>query len=101
MGYDPVKERDPYIRGYLDDPDFGRKMQQGYNEYGSPYNEYMTARRHYTQTKSPNDKAMMDMHAKEHMEQTIETIGDIWDDASPELKAKMKAELKSLMDTMV
>lgn len=101
MGYKPMVDQEPYIRGYLHDPDFERNMKQGYNEYGMPYTEYMTARRHYTETKSMNDKSQMDMHAKEHMDQTIETIEDIWDDASPELKARMKSDLKALMDNMM
>lgn len=97
-GYKPMVDQEPYINGYLHDPEFKTKM--GYSEYGTPYTEYMDARRHYTQTGSANDKAMMDMHAREHMEQTIETIEDIWDDATPELKQKMKTELKRLMDAM-
>ena len=101
MGYKPMVDQEPYICGYLHDPNFEDNMRQGYNEYGMPYTEYMTARRHYTQTKSMNDKTQMDMHAKEHIDQTIETLEDIWSDASPELKGKMKSELKALMDSMM
>lgn len=101
MGYKDMIDQEPYINGYLYDPNFEDKMRSKGSEYGEPYNDYMTARRHYTETKSPNDKAMMDIHAREHIEQTIETIEDIWDDASPELKGKMKSELKTLIDSMV
>lgn len=99
MGYNEMMDQKPYIDGYLSDPDFKDKMRKGTNEYGGPYNEYMAARRHYTETKSMKDKSEMDARAKEHIDQTIETIEDIWDDASPELKQKMKNDLKKLMDT--
>lgn len=98
-GYKPMVDQEPYIDGYLHDPDFKNKMN--HSEYGMPYNEYMSARRHYTQTKSSNDKSEMDRHAREHLDQTIETIEDIWDDASPELKMKMKSDISKLMDSMM
>lgn len=100
MGYKPYLDQEPYIKGYLHDPDFENNMRQGYNEYGMPYTEYMTARRHYSESKSMTDRTQMDTHAKEHIDQTIETIEDIWEDATPELKLKMKAELKALYDSM-
>lgn len=99
MGYRPMVDQEPYINGYLHDPDFDRSMRN--SEYGAPYTEYKAAKRHYTETKSMNDKTQMDMHAKAHLEQTIETIEDIWHDASPELKQKMKTELKTLMDSLM
>lgn len=101
MGYKPMMDQEPYINGYLHDPEFEKNMRQGYNEYGMPYTEYMTARRHYTETKSMSDKAKMDARAKEHIDQTIETLEDIWEDATPELRAKMKSDIKTLMDNFM
>lgn len=102
MGYTrpfkPMVDQEQYIDGYMHDPDFTSKMG---GEYGAPYNEYMAARRHYTETKSSSDRSMMDARAKEHLDQTIETMEDIWEDATPELRSKMKTDLKRLIDTMV
>ena len=97
-GYKPMVDQEPYISGYLNDPDFDRNMHKG---YGKPYTEYMDAKRHYTSTGSSNDKSRMDMKAREHMDQSIETIEDIWKDASPELKQKMKNDIKNLYDSIM
>lgn len=86
--YKPMVDQEPYIDSYLN------------SEYGEPYTEYMSAKRHYTETGSKEDKTMMDKHAREHLDQTIETMSDIWDDATPELKQKIRSELKSFIDNI-
>lgn len=91
MGYNDIMHQQPYIDGYLHDPSF---------EYSEPYNNYRNAKRHYVETHSPSDKDAMSKYAKEHLDQTINTMKDIWADATPELKQKMKMDLKALMETM-
>lgn len=93
-GYKPMVDQEPYIDAYLDD----NRYNMSYNEYGAPYNEYMTAKRHYTKTGSMNDKNAMDMHAREHIDQMVDTFEEIWEDASPDLQAKIRSELTSLMN---
>lgn len=68
--------------------------------YGTPYNQYKVYKRNYTTTKSPTDKAEMDKHAMEHMQDTVATIKDIWHDSDPELKRKMKADFSKLLNEM-
>lgn len=101
MGYNDIMSQKPYIDGYLHDPNFESKMR-GDDHYGiyKPYDRYKTAKRHYTETHDTSDKAMMDAYAKEHLTETIATMKDIWSDATPELKQKMKADLKALMEVM-
>lgn len=97
MGYNDIMHQQPYIDAYLHDPDFTSNMR---SEYSEPYERYTTAKRHYTETHDMADKSKMDTYAKQHLAQTISTIKDIWSDATPELKQKMKTDVKALMDTM-
>lgn len=84
-----------------------RNMNMGYTDdmqldprYGLAYNEYRKGRRHYTETKSPSDKKEMETHAEEHVRDTIATIRDIWSDADPSLKKRMKEDFTKLVSEM-
>ncbi len=70
------------------------------SRYGRAYADYKSARRHYTETKSPEDKREMSMHAEEHLRDTVSTVRDIWEDADPNLKRKMKEDFTKLMAEM-
>lgn len=83
--------------GYMD-PDMMEYNRD--DRHGRAYKDWKMARKHYTETHSEGDKNEMSEHAKEHMADTVMTIKEIWQDASPELKAKMKADLTGLMNEM-
>lgn len=110
MGYRPYMDQEPYINGYLNDPDFKNKMRMGYideqyrdngdGRYGKAYNEYRMAKKHYTETNSMTDKEEMNMHANEHVNDMITTVRDIWKGADPDLKKKMKNDIQNLMSEM-
>lgn len=114
-GYRPYLDQEPYIDGYLNDPYFRDNMKYGYAEwkpmmdvnpshderYGKAYNDYQTAKRHYTETNSRSDKEEMTTHAMEHVNDTISTLRDIWKSADPELKKRMKTDLTNLTTEMV
>lgn len=68
--------------------------------YGKAYNEYRNMRKHYTETKAPEDRREMNTHAEEHVNDTIATIRDIWKDADPELKKRMKTDFTKLVGEM-
>lgn len=82
MGYKPMVDQEPYIDAYLD-------------EYGKSYRDYMNAKKHYTETGSMNEKSRMDMNAKKYITQVLDTMEEIWDDATPELKQRMLTDLKA------
>lgn len=113
-GYRPFIDQEPYIDGYLNDPNFRDTMKYGYTDwkmmpgtmdrddrYGKAYNDYQTAKRHYTETNSRSDKDEMTIHATEHINDTISTLRDIWKTADPDLKKRMKSDLTSLTAEMV
>lgn len=70
------------------------------DRYGRPFNQFRKAKRHYTQTHSPEDKEKMKEHANEHMIESMATIREIYDNADPELKKRMKADLTKLAGEM-
>lgn len=72
----------------------------GSSRYGRSYNSYRDSRRHYTETHSPEHKQQMDMHAKEHMDDTMETLRDMWKESDPELRQRMKSDISRLMGEM-
>ena len=68
--------------------------------YGREFGRYRQARRHYTETRSPAEKKKMDDHAEHHMNEAIATFKEIWKEADPELRNKMKTDLTKLMGEM-
>lgn len=72
-----------------------------YPRYGKPYYDYQVAKKHYTTSHSDTYKDEMDLHAKEHIMDTLSTIRDIWKSADPSLKMQMKTDLTNLVGEMV
>lgn len=83
--------------GYTD-PDMDRIMRD--EKHGRPYKEWKMSKRHYTETKADGDRKEMSEHAKEHMADTVMTVKEIWMDAEPELRDKMKKDLTALLNEM-
>ena len=120
----------PYIYGDVNDPDFEDNMRNrrmsyqpsgagnrsqsgfkmGYNDMdwdpgddpkqSKEYNEYKRAKRHYTESKSPADKQQMDEHAMKHMNQAMDSFREMWKDADPTMRKRMKADLTALVGEM-
>lgn len=65
--------------------------------YGKAYHDFQNARRHYTESKSPEDKKMMDAHIMEHVDNFVDTTRDILKAADRPLQKQMKADLKALI----
>ena len=88
--------------GYGDSMMMDPRFEEGKmdSRYGKAYNEYKARRRHYTETKSPEDKKEMETHAEEHVRDTIATIKDIWADAEPNLKRRMREDFTKLLGEM-
>lgn len=76
------------------------ETSEGDGRYGKPYREYLDARRHYTESKSPRDKEEMEMHANEHMMDAMGTIREIYKSAEPDLRKRMKSDLTKLIGEM-
>lgn len=111
-GYRPMVDQEPYIREYLEHPNQRINWNaMGYtpesmnetnqnNRYGMAYDNYRTARRHYTATKSETDKLEMKEHANKHLMETVATLREIWDHAEPDMRKRMKSDLQNLVAEM-
>lgn len=65
------------------------------------YERYKRARKYYTETRTPEAKTEMSEQAMHHVKESVDTMREIWADADPDLKKKMKADLTSLMNEMM
>lgn len=96
--------------GYtMDDPHMhpGSKTMRGdYDDYSldehmdrkSPlYHQYKSAKMGYTKTHSETDHRKMDNHITEATMETMSDMREMWDDASPETRARMKSNLTTLL----
>ena len=70
------------------------------SDYGRSYDGYRRARRGYSETHSAEDKHKMHEHAKSHLSEAEMSIREIWKDADPELKRKMKEDMQKLVNDM-
>lgn len=93
----PDHKRARYNR-FMDDVD--KKVKNYDDRYGRPYNEYKDAKRHYTETNSMTDKEEMNKHAKEHVDSMISSMREIWGEADPELRQRMKEDMTRLLNDM-
>lgn len=87
IGHDPMR----YPYGYPEDQKDGRKTKS------STYDEYKRSKMGYTQTHTDQDHRQMNDHILEATMETAEDMKEMWNDASPETKARMKANLSSLL----
>lgn len=105
MGYSPsgagTRSQSGSRMGYEDV--YARMMppeSEDSERYGREFGRYRKSRRHYTETKSPEKKREMEEHAEHHMNEAIATFKEIWREADPELRQKMKTDLTKLMGEM-
>lgn len=75
-------------------------MTDGRSDYGRSYDGYRRARQGYHETHSQADKHVMDEHAKKHLTEAEHSIKEIWEDADPEMRRKMKSDLSKLVNDM-
>lgn len=93
-GLDEMKMRE------IMDEYWGRMDNDMLRREERPYNKYKDAKRHYTETHSAKDKEEMDMAAGEHMAETVASIKEIWRNADPDMKKRLKQDMASLMNEM-
>ena len=120
MGYNPNRNRmgqysdgraDPGSnsrRGYSPDRMYSRMMPgDDRDEWGDDdprhseaFNRFRKAKRYYTKSHSEEDKQRMKDASNEHMMETMATIREMWDDADPDLRTRMKADLTNLVTNL-
>lgn len=78
----------------------GMQTDVGNGRYGKAYEDYQYARRYYNQTHSVEDKQAMTEHANEHISDTVNTMRNIWAEADPEMRKRMKTDIQGLLNEM-
>lgn len=76
-----------------DDEDAWGEDEDWDPHHGEAFNRFRKAKRHYTETHSEADRQKMKDHANEHLMESMSTLREIWDNADPDLKKRMKADL--------
>lgn len=107
--YDP-NYMDEYVKNYQNrpgySPDRDRKESRNWdnqdidNSYGRTYNDYKKAKRHYTESNSSADKQEMNDRGMRHVNEAISTFREIWRDADPEMRKRMKDDMTKLVGEM-
>ena len=94
-------------RGYAPDKMYARMMMDDWDvddgddfRHSEPFNRFRRAKRHYTKTHSETDKHKMREASTDHMMETMSTIREMWDEADPDLQARMKADLTNLVASL-
>ena len=68
--------------------------------HSEAFNRFRKAKRYYTKSHSEEDKQRMKDASNEHMMETMATIRELWDDADPELRTRMKTDLTNLVTNL-
>lgn len=91
-GYIPeMMEEDEWMEARVGNPNHSSR-------YGEAYDRYQDSRRHYTETKSPEDMEHMHRDAKEHLDNFKTSFKEIWKNTSdPNVKKQLKADLSSMI----
>lgn len=94
-------------RGYTPDKMYSRMMMDDWDpddgddfRHSESFNRFRRAKRHYTKTHSEADKHKMKEASSDHMMETMSTIREMWDEADPDLQARMKADLTNLVASL-
>ena len=124
MGYNPNRNRmGQYSDGRAGNSDSGSNSRRGYSpdmysrmmmrpgddrddwgdddpRHSESFNRFRKAKRYYTKSHSEEDKQRMKDASNDHMMETMATIREMWDDADPELRTRMKADLTNLVTNL-
>ena len=68
--------------------------------HSESFNRFRKAKRYYTKSHSEEDKQRMKDASNDHMMETMATIREMWDDADPDIRARMKADLTNLVTNL-
>ena len=95
-------------RGYSPDKMYSRMMPGDDRDdwgdddprHSEAFNRFRKAKRYYTKSHSEEDKQRMKDASNEHMMETMATIREMWDDADPDLRTRMKTDLTNLVTNL-
>lgn len=92
-----------YTGGRTHDMNMGSDSMRGTGEgsrYGRSYDNYRSAKRHYTETQSPEHQRQMKENISEIFDDMEDIVQDVWKDMEPAEKQKYKAKMTQLVQKM-
>lgn len=94
MGYTGGRTHDMNMSG-------GDMRGNGENSrYGRSYDNYKMAKRHYTETQSPEHQRQMKENISEIFDDMEDIVQDVWKDMDPAEKQKYKSKMTQLVQKM-
>lgn len=98
-----VRVHDPNYDGMIrmGYPMDGRMSGNEASRYGTSYDNYQMAKRHYSESRKDADKKMMDERIGDSVMDAIYAAKEMYKDASPETRKGMKDAFKKMLDEMV
>lgn len=78
----------------------GRQYDPDGEHYGRVYSDWKRAKRNYTATHSESDREMMESEGMKHIVNAVSSLREMWADADPQLRQRMKTDLANLMTEM-
>ena len=115
-GYRPMVDQEPYIDAYLHDPNIRRttdmmdmmgysngdrnmpRMDEDMTEMNNNYSGYRDAKEMYRSSGSSSDRMEMEKYQMGCVKEMAKKLGEIWEDADPVLKRKLKDCLKEFLE---
>lgn len=70
------------------------------DNYGRSYDTYRNRKRAYTENATADNRKMMEQSAKEHLDEVVMNIREMWRDVDQPMKAQMKQSLMTLVNEM-
>lgn len=64
---------------------------------GTPYEDYRMAKKHYTETNKPEHRKELDDRIVDASVDMVGSMGEMWEDASPETRKKMEENMRTLI----
>lgn len=86
-----------YEDAYPTMPNMDHEM---YSDKGRYYDEYKMAKKHYTESRRPDDLTEMNKKMSENISNVISQLREMYGDASPEMRKRLKIEISEIMDDL-
>lgn len=103
-GYSPTNGGGAYSNGSGANSNGRDGGRYGYTQptdnYGRTYESYRNRRRAYTENATSDNKQMMEQSAKDHLDEVVVNIKEMWLDVDQPMKQQMRTSLMNLLNEM-
>lgn len=106
MGYTDDRRRDDASHANMDGNvrmghQIGMRDEYYPSKYGTGYDAYQMAKRHYTESKDEGSRKKMNEKIDETVLDSVDVLREMWRDATPDVRQRMKQQVEKLSKEMV